>query len=94
MDAKKFGFHETAKKAVVVALVGILSVSCLAGCSSTKKQQSTKPPVSQSQQAGTESNKKAGGKDTGSKPADNKPTNNNEPTKNNPLNKNGKKNRR
>ena len=85
MDTKRIGFQKAAKKAAAVALVGVLSVSCLAGCSSTKKQQNAKAPASQSQQDNSGSNKKANNKGTGIQP-----TNNNQPTKNNPLNKNGK----
>ena len=53
--------QKTAKTALSLALAGALGLSCLVGCTGSKKQQDVKPPTGQTQQVAPDSNQKNSG---------------------------------
>ncbi len=76
METKKNELRKTARTAAVFALVCVMGLSCLTGCTGTKKQPTdNKPKTSQSQQLNpgkkTDDNKKT---DPGKKTDDSKKT--------------------
>ena len=58
---KKKQIQKTAKTALSLALAGALGLSCLVGCTGSKKQQDVKPPTGQTQQVAPDSNQKNSG---------------------------------
>ena len=53
--------QKTAKTALSLALAGALGLSCLVGCTGSKKQPDVKPPTGQTQQVAPDSNQKNSG---------------------------------
>ena len=58
---KKKQIQKTAKTALSLALAGALGLSCLVGCTGSKKQQDVKPPTGQTQQVVPDSSQKNSG---------------------------------
>ena len=58
---KKKQIQKTAKTALSLALAGALGLSCLVGCTGSKKQQDVKPPTGQTQQVAPDSSQNSSG---------------------------------